>query len=83
MKNEIFNVGTGQKTYVKDVLYYLRKLLNSSKNIVIEKGTPGDQFGIYANIEKLRKIYNNDFVSIEDGLKRMIEWVKGKENANM
>jgi len=77
--NEIINVGTGVKTTVKTMLEMMKKYLNSNKEIKITQGTPGDQYGIYANNEKLMKIYDKKFISFEDGLKKMIEWVKNEK----
>lgn len=74
--NEIFNVGTGVKTTVGEMIELMRKLLNSHKEVVISEGTPGDQFGIYANNDKLKKVYKKEFIKFEDGLKSMINWIK-------
>jgi UDP-glucose 4-epimerase len=74
--NEIINVGSGIKTTVGEMIKLMQNLLKSKKEIIILDGTPGDQFGIYANNSKLKKIYNKEFIKFEDGLKMMIEWVK-------
>jgi len=70
--NQIVNIGTGKKTKVKDILILMKKYLKSNKEIVISKGTMGDQFGIYADTLKLRKIYQEDFTSFENGLEKTI-----------
>ena len=44
----------------------------SNKEIVISKGTPGDQFGIYADVAKLKEIYPKKLINFEKGLKQMI-----------
>jgi UDP-glucose 4-epimerase len=64
--NEIINIGTGKKTTVRDMLTLMKEYLGSDKEIVVLDGTPCDQFGIYANIQKLQ------FICFEDGLKQMI-----------
>jgi len=74
--NDIINVGSGVKTTISTMLKLMKKLLNSDKEIKITQGTPGDQFGIYANNEKLMKIYNKEFVKFEEGLRMMIDWIK-------
>ncbi len=74
--NDIFNVGSGVKTTVGEMIELMKALLNSSKEIFISQRTPGDQFGIYANNEKLMKIYQKKFIKFEDGLKTMIDWIK-------
>ena len=70
--NEIINIGTGKKTTVKTMLDLMRHYLNSDKEIIISKGTPGDQFGVYANIEKLQSIYTKRFTNFETGIKQII-----------
>lgn len=71
--NNIFNVGSGIKTTVFTMLEMMKIYLNSNKDIMITSGTLGDQFGIYANNDKLMKVYNKNFIKFEDGLKLMIE----------
>jgi UDP-glucose 4-epimerase len=77
--NEIINIGTGEKTTVKTMLDLIRHYLNSDKEIIISKGTPGDQFGVYANVEKLQSIYSKKFTSFEVGLKQIITEVGGND----
>ena len=72
--NNIVNIGSGKKTTVKNMLNLIKTYLKSDKNIVVSEGTPGDQFGIYANNNKLKTIYPKNFMSFQDGLKKMIEW---------
>ena len=41
--------------------------------------TPGDQFGIYADINKMKKILNfSPEISLEEGLKSFIDWSRDK-----
>lgn len=77
--NEILNVGSGVKTTVRDMINIMKDHLNSKKEIVITEGTPGDQFGLYSNNEKLKKIYTKEFIKFTDGLKLMISWIKKHE----
>lgn len=73
--NQILNVGTGVKTTVKEILDLIQQYTNSQKKIEITSGTPGDQFGIYADNTLLSSLYNRPLISFSTGLKRMIEWV--------
>ena len=73
--NDIFNIGTGIKVKVSEILDLIKKYLNSNKKIIVTDNTPGDQFGIYADNTKLKSIYSKEFISFEDGLKKMIEWI--------
>ncbi|MFX0198735.1 MAG: NAD-dependent epimerase/dehydratase family protein [Candidatus Hodarchaeota archaeon] len=74
----IFNVGTGVKTTVEELLEKMMEISGVRKKIVIEKGTPGDQKGIYADISlavsKLGFKYKH---SLDNGLAKMIQWAKG------
>ena len=72
IKNVIFNLGTGKKTYVKEILNIIRK---NFKNIKVIKGknTPGDQKGIYMNNKLIKlKLKKNTFIPINTGLKNLI-----------
>jgi len=81
--NQIINVGTGLKTTVGEILSLIKKYTNSKKEIEVLDGTPGDQFGIYANNEKLKTIYEKPLIVFDLGLKKMIEWIQGTNNADM
>ena len=74
--NKIFNVGTGVKTTVEDIILKLQKNLSVNKPIIFTKSTPGDQFGIYANNRKIKKILNFKFHSFKDGLNKTVKWIK-------
>jgi UDP-glucose 4-epimerase len=76
--NLILNVGTGIKTTVTQILNLIQQYIYSTKEIVINQGTLGDQFGIYADNSKLLELYTKPLVSFENGLKNMIEWIDGK-----
>jgi UDP-glucose 4-epimerase len=77
--NEIINIGSGKKTTIKTILELIKKYLKSEKEIIITSGTQGDQFGIYADNEKLKNIYKHEFVTFEKGLKSVVEWVKNEK----
>lgn len=76
--NKILNIGTGKKTTVLEMLDLIQKYTKSQKEIKINPGTPGDQFGIYADNSKLLELYNKPLMSFGNGLKNMIEWIDGK-----
>ncbi|MGG7048322.1 MULTISPECIES: NAD-dependent epimerase/dehydratase family protein [unclassified Campylobacter] len=76
--NQILNVGTGKKTTVGEILELIRKVTKSTKQIEVQSGTPGDQFGIYADNSKLMSLYKKPIVEFEIGLKNMIEWIKNE-----
>ena len=74
MLNRIINLGTGQKTTVFTILKILQKLHNKKSKIVIQKNTPGDQHGIYADKSIQKFIKKKNFIKIKDGLKYFYTW---------
>lgn len=79
VSNQIINIGTGKKTTVGMILNLIKEYTGSSKEIVITNGTPGDQFGIYADNRKFLNSYNIQPVEFSKGLRQMIDWIqKGK-----
>ncbi len=73
--NQIINVGTGKKTTVSTILRLIKEYTKSTKEIEITVGTPGDQFGIYANNDRLLSLYDKKLIPFEVGLKKMIDWI--------
>lgn len=76
--NNIINVGTGTKTTVNEILILIKEYTFSKKEFVISSGTPGDQFGIFADNSFLLSIYSKPLTTFDVGLKNMIEWINGK-----
>lgn len=72
--NQIINVGTGIKTTIATVLLLINKYLPNNKPIGYLEGTPGDQFGIYANINKLNSFYPIPLINITDGMQLFCEF---------
>jgi UDP-glucose 4-epimerase len=73
----IFNVATGVRTTVEQLLEKLIRLSGIKKRIVFAEGTPGDQRGIYADMSLLKKTF--DFqcrVPLDEGLEKMIAWAE-------
>jgi len=75
-----YNLATGIKTHVHDLLDSEIRLFgrDPAKYLVRYHGsTPADQFGLYADISAIQKDLGwSPRVSLEDGLKTMIAWVK-------
>jgi UDP-glucose 4-epimerase len=68
MLNELFNVGTGYKTSIREVLDIMMKVSKIYKPIKVSDGTLGDQFGIFANNSKLKQAANITFTPLEKGV---------------
>ena len=76
--NEIYNLGSGEKTSVQSLISSLKLLFEKDSISVNEtKGTPGDINGCYANINKIKSQLG--FIpkfNIEKGLLAMSDWAK-------
>ncbi len=73
----IYNVGTGVRTTVNGLLEKMMEISGVCKDIVIEKGTPGDQKGIYADISLAKSKLGFKYeYSLDEGLAKMIRWAK-------
>ena len=51
--NNVYNIGSGKKTIIKDLIKDISSVLDKRIIVKVEKGTPGDFLGCYANIEKI------------------------------
>jgi UDP-glucose 4-epimerase len=56
--NHVINIGTGKKTTVLKIIQILKKVISFKFSVKVLSGTPDDQFGIYANISKIKKMIN-------------------------
>ena len=72
---DYFNVCTGVKTRVEDIVELIRRNLPYEVGVEYIDGTPGDQFGIYGNNEKIRNTIGwKPYISFDDGMSKMIHW---------
>ena len=73
---ETYNVATGVRTTVADLLEQLCVLIPGSSHQVLP-GTPGDQSGIYADVSLLsRDLGLSCSTSLAVGLERFVEWAR-------
>jgi UDP-glucose 4-epimerase len=80
VSNLTLNLGTGNKVTLLTLLETLRKHLPGTE-WYNQGGTPGDQHGIYADNTMLRdELGMNHLVSLDDGLKRFVDWAKSSRN---
>lgn len=76
---KIYNLGTGMKTRVEELICKEIKAfgLDSNYPVDYEGTTPSDQFGLYANISKIKNDMGwNPKFTLNRGLNIMSEWVK-------
>ncbi len=73
----IYNVGTGIRTTVRELLDAMMSISGIRREIVFETGTPGDQKGIYADMRHAASAFG--FAcrhTLDAGLGKMIQWAK-------
>ena len=75
-ENQIFNVGTGIRTSIKELLDKICNSVSGTEFTVLGS-TPGDQNGIYGDIGKLNNILDlKEFTKMDKGLALFAEWAK-------
>jgi UDP-glucose 4-epimerase len=76
----VYNIAGGQRTEVAALLQRLLEAAGcrpADVPIVFADGTPGDQFGIYASIQRLRDDTGwRPRVELDEGLRRMVAWAR-------
>lgn len=81
---QVYNLGSGRKTLVRELLPELICALGHDlSNCTIEKGegTPGDQFGIYADITAIKTSLDwQPKISLKEGIGRVAAWAKDLES---
>lgn len=77
---KIYNLGTGICTTVDDLLTVIKRASGDPYYPVeIADNTQGDQFGLYANIERLaRELDWTPSWSLEDGIRAMLDYYQSK-----
>ncbi len=72
---DCYNVCTGKAIKVEEVVSKICKFLPFNVEVNYIDGTPGDQFGIYGNNEKISNTLGwTPKYSFDDGIKMMTEW---------
>ncbi len=73
----VFNVGTGQKTRVRDVIEIIADLMNGQNYLKIgaRPMRPGEPQSMIADIQKAQEVLGwNPKVALRDGLEKTIAW---------
>ena len=74
---ETFNIGTGKQTSIIDLAKKIKELTNSASEIKFESGRWADLQSLEADVSKTKEKLNwEPEFSLEEGLKRIIEWYK-------
>ena len=76
-KFDIYNVCTGVKTKVEDVISLIKLNLPYEIDVIYDGSTPGDLFGIYGSYNKFSKDLGwKPKIFLEEGLIKMINYYK-------
>jgi len=78
-ESEVYNIGSGKKTKVKDVINKIFLCLSSQskKNkIILKNGHSGDTWGSYANINKIFKTGWRPKVALNQGIMNTINNIR-------
>jgi UDP-glucuronate 4-epimerase len=79
----IINLGNNNSVKLKDFISTIEKHAGKKATIIKKPLPQGDVMITYADISKAKKILNYDpKVSIDDGLRMLVEWYKEKNNSN-
>jgi len=74
---KVFNVGTGKATTIKEIAELLIKLYNSNvKPEITNKYRAGDIRHCFADISRIKNIGFEPKISLEEGMKELVEWGK-------
>ena len=74
----IYNVGTGAKTKVSELVEKIQKALSFKVTVEYTDSTPGDLFGIYADPSKIKKdLYWSSEYNLDEGLAETVAWATG------
>jgi len=79
---QIYNLASGKKTFVKDLVEKQILLFGhdpAAYPVRYEGSTPADQFGLYADISKLKKDMEwHPVTDLDTGLRKMIAWAESR-----
>lgn len=79
-KFQIFNVSTGKKQTVEQVIAMIQGKLPYNVSVEYIQGTPGDQKGVYGDNSKIKKELNwEPRYNFEEGMDTMIKWAQELE----
>jgi UDP-glucose 4-epimerase len=81
-KYTVFNIATGIRTTVGELIELIRSFLEYEVSVHFEGSTPGDQMGITGNNSAIKNELNwCPQINLEEGLNRMIAWAKEETSA--
>ena len=77
LAGEIFNIGTGKQTSIKDLAEMILTITGSSSKIIYQQGRSADLVSLEADYSEIKsKTGWEPRYSLEEGLKRTAEWYR-------
>ena len=70
----VFNVATGRQTSILELATKIIEITGANTSIIFDKPRPGDIRHSLADISKIRKLGFEPEWSLEEGLKKTVEW---------
>jgi len=82
---EVFNIGSGVPTRIKDVALVLADIFSSDiRPRITKEFRKGDVRHCYADISKAFKLLGwKPLVSFEDGLKKLVSWAENEDSVDL
>ncbi len=82
-KNQIYNLGSGKKSFIRDMINSIIEVENKANKVKVEEvgATPGDLQGCFADISKIKN--NLGFTpktSLKEGLEKFKIWADGSSS---
>jgi len=79
---EIINVGNGEEVFIEDAIAIFKKQSGIQFNYTFNNAVrPGDPLNWCADITALAALGYKQSISFEEGIKRYLQWLQGKELA--
>lgn len=75
----VFNVATGKQTSILELAMKIIEITGTTSSIVFENPRPGDIRHSLADITEIRKLGFEPEWSLEEGLKKTVEWYQGRK----
>ncbi|WP_297062755.1 SDR family oxidoreductase [Thermococcus sp.] len=73
---KVFNVATGRETTILELAMKIIEITGTTSSIVFDKPRPGDIRRSVADISEIKKLGFEPMFSLEEGLKKTVEWYK-------
>lgn len=76
VKNQVFNMGTGNLTIIREVIDKISEIVGKELKIVHKPARPGEITNFSADVKKLKTFFGEvPSTSLEEGLKKTYDWL--------